>query len=108
MIDQNAQKIPKGSYAAGHRVRLPEGATEPIVVYINGVAQTAGVDYDLEGDKIIFTRQIVKEVIGRTRWFLMFISVAGSYRKNETIDVQYTLEDVTELAPDLKVIPDDD
>ena len=38
-------KIPKGSYAAGRRVTLPQGATQPIVVYINGVAQTEGEDY---------------------------------------------------------------
>ena len=42
MSEQTEQKIPKGSYAAGHRVELPGGATEPMVVYINGVAQTAG------------------------------------------------------------------
>lgn len=111
MTEQTEQKIPKGSYAAGHRVKLPRGASEPMVVYINGVAQTAGVDYNLEGNYVVFTRQIIKEIVGKVQWFVMFIGLVGSYRKDETVDVQYTLEgrpELNELASDLKVIPDDD
>jgi hypothetical protein len=29
--EPSEQKVPKGSYAAGRRVRLPRGASEPIV-----------------------------------------------------------------------------
>ena len=106
MNGETEQKIPKGSYAAGRRVRLPKGASEPIVVYINGIAQTAGTDYDIQGNNIVFARQIIKEIIGKTQWLVMFIGVIGSYRKNETVDVQYTLNGQTQLASDLKIIPD--
>jgi hypothetical protein len=99
------QEIPKGSYAAGRRVRLPKGATEPIVVYINGVAQAPGVDYNLEGSEVVFTRDIVKEEIGMSRWLAMYLGIFGTYRKDETVDVQYTDPTTgrTELASELEV-----
>jgi hypothetical protein len=95
--------VPKGSYAAGRRVRLPHGAAEPIVVYINGVAQTAGEDYDFEGDEIVFTRDIIKEEIGISRWLAMYLGIFGTYRKDETIDVQFSRDGKTELASELEV-----
>jgi hypothetical protein len=105
MSESGEQEIPKGSYAAGRRVRLPKGATEPIVVYINGVAQTAGVDYDIEGSEVVFTRDIVKEEIGMSRWLAMYLGIFGTYRKDETIDVQYSdpATGRTELASELEV-----
>ena len=38
-------EIPKGSYAAGERVKLPAGAEPPFTVFINGVEQGEGDDY---------------------------------------------------------------
>ena len=52
-------EIPKGSVAVGRRVRLPRGAEPPIVVYVNGVEQTEGTDYELRRDEIAFSRPIV-------------------------------------------------
>jgi hypothetical protein len=96
-------EVPKGSYAAGRRVRLPKGAGEPIVVYVNGVAQAPGVDYNLEGSEVVFTRDIVKEEIGMSRWLAMYLGFFGTYRKDETVDVQYTAGGRTELASELEV-----
>jgi hypothetical protein len=103
-MSQSDQDIPKGSYAAGRRVILPQAAAEPIVVYINGVAQTAGVDYEIEGREIVFTRDIIKEEIGMSRWLAMYLGIFGTYRKDETIDVQYRRGGRTELASDLEVL----
>jgi hypothetical protein len=103
LSDPGGQEIPKGSYAAGRRVRLPKGAAEPIVVYINGIAQTPGVDYNVEGEEVVFTRQIVKEEIGMSRWLAMYLGFFGTYRKDETVDVQYTAGGRTELAAELEV-----
>ncbi len=97
------ESVPKGSYAAGRRVRLPLGATEPIVVYINGVAQSEPEDYSVEGREIIFTRDIIKEEIGISRWLAMYLGIFGTYRKDETVDVQFTREGRTELASELEV-----
>jgi hypothetical protein len=101
--DAGSGIIPKGSFAAGRRVRLPKGASRPIVVYINGVAQKEGEDYNLEGREIVFTRDIVKEEIGMSRWLAMYLGFFGTYRKDETIDVQFHRAGRTDLASDLKV-----
>ena len=83
-------EVPEGSVAAGRRARLPRGAEPPIVVYVNGVPQSEGSDYDVHGNEIVFARPIVKEgKLGAIRWLSMLIGVVGSYRKHETVDVVY-------------------
>lgn len=99
-------EIPKGSYAAGRRVRLPAGAEAPYVVFVNGVEQTEGADYEVRGGEIVFTRQIVKEKVGTGRWLAMYLGLFGTYRKNETIDLQFQRGGKTELVSDLAVEPD--
>ncbi len=98
------QQIPEGSYAAGRRVSLPAGAEEPIVVYINGQAQAEGDDYDIVDGEIVFTREIIKEQLSFARKAAMFFSVFGTYRKHETIDIQFQRDGKTELAGDLPVL----
>jgi hypothetical protein len=56
-------EIPKGSYAAGRRVRLPRGAQEPLPVHINGVEQTRGTDYEVRNGEVVFFRSIIKETV---------------------------------------------
>jgi len=101
--DNTTQKVPKGSYAAGRKVVLPEGAEAPIVVYINGVAQTEGEDYSLRGNVLLFNREILKEKKSRQRKMIMLMGVVGFYAKDETVDVQYQKDGKIELAPDLPV-----
>jgi hypothetical protein len=97
-------QVPEGSVAAGRRVRLPAGAEPPITVYVNGVAQTEGEDYRLEGSDIVFSRPIVKEgKLGAIRWLSMLIGVVGSYRKHETVDVEYRAGGQVKLASDLEI-----
>jgi hypothetical protein len=100
--------VPKGSYAAGRRVRLPRGARGPIRVYINGVEQTRGSDYEIRGGEIVFAGPIVKETVTPGRWMAMYLGLFGTYRKNETVDVEYQLDGQTKLASDVEIIPDDD
>ena len=52
----NEAEIPKGSVAVGRRVRLPRGAEPPIAVYVNGVQQTEGADYELRRGEVLFAR----------------------------------------------------
>ena len=96
-------EIPKGSYAAGRRLKLPPGAEAPYVVYINGVEQREEVDYDIRAGEIVFRREIVKEKVGTGRWLAMYLGLFGTYRKNETIDLQFQREGKTELRSDLPV-----
>ena len=98
-------EIPKGSYAAGRRVKLPAGAGAPYVVYINGVEQSEGADYTIAAGEIVFTRPIVKEKVGTGRWLAMYLGLFGTYRKNENVDVEFRLGGKTELRSELPVIP---
>lgn len=105
-MERQKAEVPKGSYAAGRAVRLPRGAGAPIRVYVNGVEQIEGSDYEVSGDRILFARPIVKETVTPGRWAAMYLGLFGTYRKHETVDVEYTLEGVVKLASDLELLPD--
>ncbi|MGA8745784.1 MAG: hypothetical protein WB507_07965 [Solirubrobacterales bacterium] len=104
MIDSETE-IPKGSYAAGNRVKLPARAEPPFVVFINGVEQSEDSDYRVRAGEIVFTRPIVKERVGAGRWLAMYLGLFGTYRKNETVDIQFTRDGRTTLVDDLPVEP---
>ena len=104
-MNETETEIPKGSYAAGRRVKLPRGAEPPFAVFVNGVEQSLGSDYQIEGGKIVFSRQIVKEKVGAGRWLAMYLGLFGTYRKDETIDLQFTRGGKVELVSDLPVEP---
>ena len=99
-------EIPKGSVAVGRRVRLPRGAEPPIVVYVNGVEQTAGADYELRRGEIVFGHPIVKEQVGGMRWLAMLLGLFGTYRRHETVDVEYRLGGQVKLASDVEILRD--
>jgi len=60
---------------------------------VNGVPQRAGADYDRVGPALVFRRPLASEGrLGFWRWLSLFLGVAGTYRKNDTVDVVYTSE----------------
>jgi hypothetical protein len=70
---------------------LPRGAAPPLRVWVNGVEQREGDDYVRNGRRLEFDKPLAKEgKIGLFRWSLMFFGIAGTYRKNDSVDVQYT------------------
>jgi hypothetical protein len=97
-------EIPKGSYAAGERAKLPAGAQPPYTVFINGIEQSPD-SYRIEGGEIVFNHPIVKEKVGTGRWLAMYLGLFGTYRKNETIDLQFSRGGKIELRSDLPVVP---
>jgi hypothetical protein len=99
-------EIPKGSYAAGRRIKLPAGAEAPYTVFVNGIEQSEGSDYHVRAGEIVFTRQLVKEKVGTGRWLAMYLGLFGTYRKNETVDLQFHRGGKVELRSDLPVEPD--
>jgi hypothetical protein len=91
----------------GRRVRLPHGAEPPIRVYVNGVEQTEGSDFRLRASEIVFARPIVKEgKVGGLRWLAMLLGLFGTYRKHETVDVEYRLGGQVKLVSDVEILPD--
>ena len=86
------------------RVRLPRGAEPPYRVFVNGVPQQPGSDYDVVGDELRFTRPLEKERLGLGRWTAMFLGLFGSYGKNDQVDVQYRLGDREVHATGLDII----
>ncbi len=106
--DQTKTDVPKGSYAAGEKVKIPAGAEQPFTVFMNGVQQTAGEDFNVEGSVLHFTRPIIKEEVGISRWLAMYLGLFGTYRKDEKIDLQFYRDGKVELVPDLPIVPYED
>jgi hypothetical protein len=72
------------------RVTLPAELTEPFEVYLNGVRQQPGRDFQLEGGTLVFERRLAHEgKLGFWRWLSLFLGVAGTYRQNDSVDVVY-------------------
>jgi len=84
-------------------VKLPPGAEAPYAVFVNGVEQRQGNEYDLRAGEIVFRREIVKERVGAGRWLAMYLGLFGTYRKNETIDLQFQRNGKVELISDVEV-----
>jgi hypothetical protein len=87
------------------RVRLPRGAEPPYRVFVNGVPQQEGKDYEVVGDELHFAARLEKERLGLGRWTAIFLGLFGSYGQNDQVDVQYQLGDRTAHATGLDIIP---
>ena len=87
-------------------VPLPAGVAEPFEVYVNGVRQEAGVDYTALGRVLCFEKPLAREGrLGALRWLSMFFGVAGTYRKNDSVDVVYEAGGRRVVASGLPIIP---
>lgn len=79
-----------GMSQAGSRVSLPDEVGEDFEVFVNGVRQEPGRDYTVLGRTLVFSRSLAHEGrLGPIRWLSMFLGVAGTYRKHDTVDVVY-------------------
>jgi hypothetical protein len=87
------------------RVPLPRGAEPPYRVFVNGVPQREGEDYELSGNELHFFRPLEKEKLGAGRWTAIFLGLFGSYGKNDSVDVQYRLGEREVVASGLEIIP---
>ena len=87
---------------------LPDGAGEPFEVYVNGVLQHRGADYEVDGQTLCFLRPLAQEgKLGAMRWASMFLGIAGTYRKNDSVDVVFQAGGRRVVATGLKVVPPD-
>ena len=92
-------------------VRIPRGGEPPFEVFINGVQQVEGKDYEIAGDRLVFSKYLEKEgKLGFWRWLSMALSVAGSYGRNDSVDLHYTMHGKRQVAVglDIELIDSDD
>jgi hypothetical protein len=75
---------------ARSHVELPPEVGDVFDVFVNGVPQRRGVDFDRVGQSLVFRRELAAEGrLGFWRWASLFFGVAGSYGQNDTVDVVY-------------------
>ena len=88
------------------RVDLPAHVPIDFQVFVNGVEQTRGTDYEVHGRSLVFPRPIAQEgKLGFVRWTAMWLGIAGSYRKHETVDVVYQAGGRRQVATGLQPEP---
>ena len=74
-------------------VDLPSYVTRPFEVYVNGVAQEEGRDFRVEGRTLVFDRALEREGrLGAWKWLRMLLGIAGSYGRNDLVDVIHRWE----------------
>ena len=72
------------------RVELPSHIPPTFEVYVSGVRQQPGRDFQVEGRSLVLPRELAEEgKLGFWRWAAMWLGIAGTYRKHETVDVVY-------------------
>lgn len=73
---------------------------------MNGVRQERGQDYEVRGRELLFDKPLAKEGrLGPIRWLSIFLGIAGTYRKNDSIDVVYESAGQRRVASALPIIP---
>ena len=83
-------------------MQLPPRIRGEIEVYVNGVRQQEGRDFERRGQTLVFPRPLAEEGrLGFWRWLSMFLGVAGTYRAHETVDVIYERAGRREVATGL-------
>ncbi len=73
-------------------VQLPTAVREPYEVFVNGVPQREGHDFQVKGRTLMFDRELRKDHISKRRWFLGAWGV-GTYKQDDSIDVRYEAAD---------------
>jgi hypothetical protein len=88
----------------GATVRIPRHVREPFAVYVNGVPQLEGTDYERHGDTLVFARPLAQEgKLGFWRWFLGAWGI-GTYRKNDQVDLTWDIEGRPQVAHALDIV----
>ncbi|MCU0312648.1 MAG: hypothetical protein MUC84_01120 [Solirubrobacteraceae bacterium] len=75
-------------------VPLPAEVRSPFQVYVNGVPQRAGDDYQVQDGALVFARALRKDKVSGRRWLLGAYGI-GTYRQDDSVDVRWTRENGT-------------
>jgi hypothetical protein len=90
------------------RVPLPDGAEQPIRVFVNGVPQQEGRDYRVAGNELVFDRPLEKERLSKGKWAAIFFGLWGYYGKNDQVDVHYRKGGRQLVETGLEILPPPD
>ena len=88
-------------------VPLPDGAEPPFEVFVNGVQQSAGADYSVQGRWLRFARPLTpRPSLSGWQKFVLSLGI-GVYRdlRADVVDVQYTRDGRVTLATGLTALP---
>jgi hypothetical protein len=89
-------------------VDLPPGATGWFEVYVNGVLQREGVDFERRGTSLVFPRSLAREGrLGFWRWLSIILGIAGTYRQNDSVDVVYDVGGRRVVATGLPLVQEE-
>jgi hypothetical protein len=69
-------------------VRLPPAIEGPFDVYVNGVLQHEGIDYERRGHVLRFPRRLARDQVSGWRWLVGAFGI-GTYRQDDSVDVRY-------------------
>jgi hypothetical protein len=91
------------------RVDLPPHVPDQFEVFINGVHQDRGVDYEVIGRSLVFPRPLAQEGrLGFMRWLAMWLGIAGTYRRHENVDVVFEADGRRGVVTGLMPVPYED
>lgn len=92
---------------AGSVVTLPPQVRGDFEVYINGVPQVPGQDFEVRGRELHFATELAQEGrLGFWRWFLGAWGI-GTYRAHHSVDVRYERDGRPMVAEGLEPRPAD-
>lgn len=88
------------------RVSLPQGAQRPYEVFVNGIPQNEGADYEVDAGSVWFFHPYRREgKLGFWRWTSIFIGIAGTYRQNDSVDITFDRDGKRLIETDLAIEP---
>ena len=91
----------------GSRVELPPEVEAPFEVYVNGLPQTEGVDYVVEGRELVFSAELVPPA-PETAKSLFRGFFYGRYKTEHVVDVAYSAGGRGHVVSGLPVRPGGD
>jgi hypothetical protein len=90
------------------RVRLPPAVRSPYTVFVNGIEQRRGVDYEVSDGVLEFSRSLKKEErLSVWRWFWGAWGI-GTYGRNDQVDVAWQVDGRPRIAHALDIEEDDE
>jgi hypothetical protein len=90
---------------SGSTVRIPAHVREPFAVYVNGVPQQEGVDFERRANRLVFARDLVKAGrLGFWRWFLGAWGI-GTYGRDDQVDLTWEVDGRPRVAHGLDIEP---